>query len=153
MENVIRKSFGAETHTIDGVAYEFYQLKASEQLRTLTLLAKQFGFGLTDFLASILKQVNEKKELRSADNLLREISIDESQLTRILREIITNLDDDLIYKIIDTLMKGVRHKGQQESIKWEFEFQGRLTAMFKVLYLSFMRNYKDFLFKGSDAPV
>ena len=134
---------------MDGKTYEFYQLKASEQLKTLTLLAKQFGHGLTDFLSSILKKVQENEELRTADNLLKEVSVNESEITSILKNIITNLDDEIMVRIIETLMKGVRHKGQTTPIKWEYEFQGRMGALFKVAYLAFMTNYKDFLFKSS----
>lgn len=142
-----------DTQLVDGREYDFYQLKASEQLKTLTLIAKQFGHGLTDFLSSMLQKVKENSEAIAPENLLKELSINESEITTILKNIITNLDDEIMIRIIDTLMKGVRHRGQTVPIKWEFEFQGRMAALFKVSYLAFMTNYKDFLFKSSGSPT
>lgn len=169
MQKVIRNDFGYEEHNINGKTYHFFVLGAKPQLKAFTLLLKTVGTGLTEFLATTIEQLKGDVKGRESDdaspyqslghpdttdpnekakqNLLNKLS--DEQLKKIVREILLGLDDETTVNLVDTLMKGVYNPGQPAPINWDYEFKGKLTGLFKALFVCLKVNYSDFLLLAS----
>lgn len=127
------KQMGVETHVIDSIEYEFYCLKTSEALKTLTYILKVASESLGKVIAGA----------RSVDNIKSILDNDDIDIEGIISSIVNRLDDPRTLEVAQTLVSSVYRNGKK--LDFDTYFKGKILHLSKVLMQAGRVNFSDFL--------
>lgn len=121
---------------LDGKTYTISPLLVEIGLPTFVRVSKMMGPGFVRLIAD--------PELRKKDAAGPEMST-------LVADLFTRLDDPQLMSTVATLMDTVQENGVPLAQRWRMEFSGRLLTLCKILLFTIQAHFGDFL-KGFGSP-
>jgi len=139
---VVKEMFGIEEDSgkILDEEFIFTQLSPKISLRTSIKIAKNLGGPLGKALGSIQKTGSTGKPLDDYE-------MDMPAIGSSLKSLFTQLDEDTVVDIAETMLTTVLYKGRPLELN-ALIFQGNLQLMYKITFKAIQVNFGDFFLKG-----